>query len=131
MPSATRKRTYIYNQHQEEPFRGVTSAEEGNLPAAHAITSIKKVIRIRYENGVWYLDLNDGTAETVLTGAYYTPQFRVRAISIKDDDANVVFDTPESEGVIERFIFGLERAFEITRLHLGRLTTATDINLHG
>jgi len=132
MPSATYKRPYIHNQYQEEPFRGVTSAEEGGASPAHAVTSIKKTIRIRYVGTQWFLDLNDGSAESVLTGTYYDPLFRVRAASIKDDDGYIVFDTPDSEGVTERLGYGVDRAFEITRLHFGsRNTTATDINLHG
>ena len=131
MPSATYKRPYIRNHAQEEPFRGITSAEEG-LAVLPALTSIKKTIRIRSVGGQWWLDLNDGTAERVLTGTYYDPLFRVRAVSIKDDDGYIVFDTPDSEGVTERLGYGVDRAFEITRLHFGSAnTTARDINLHG
>ena len=136
MPSATFAQPYIYNQHQEEPARGVTSAEEGAASAVHAVTQFKKTIRLRYVDSRWWLDLNDGSDEAVLADQNrYTPMFRVKAISVKDTDTtgvDVVFEEPGSEGVVERFIFGLDRPFHVTRLHLGSAAmTATDINLHG
>jgi len=137
MPSATFQRPYIHNKLQEEPARGMTSADEGVGPAVHSITSIKKTVRL-YKNiqGLWVLDLHDGTAPAVLANqAAYDPQFRVCAISVKDTDdtgVTVIFDEPDSWAVIERFIFGVDRAFNVTRVHIGTTAmTATDINLHG
>ena len=136
MPSATLKPPYLHNVSQEEPNRGVTSAEEGTAPAVHAVTQFTKTYRIRKTGDGWWLDKNDGTDEALLTDqTRYTPDFRVRSMSVKDTDTTgvmVVFDEPRSEGVVERFIFGIDRPFHVTRIHIGSAAmTATDINLHG
>lgn len=113
---------------QKQAFIGQNS--ESGSAAERVITQVRKCVTLTKATG-WTADLHDGVTPAAVTTAYY-PDFRVRAIGIVGAaNASVKFDLPDSDGITDNFIPGIEKPYWITSVDLSSATTATVIHLWG
>lgn len=116
---------YVHNNLQTEIYLGGTGMTTPG-DAQKLITQGKRVHKVYYENGNWYVDKNDSKAPTVIT-TRYDPPFRVRFVKVYRENGqletemcmNIVYDTPASEMCSDNFAVGTMHPMWITRLHVG------------
>lgn len=132
-----RKDPYLHGAGQEEIYGGGVGQETPG-DAQKLVTQGKKVYTLTYANGVWTLDKNNGT-DAILVADYYNPDFRVRFLKVWATDvqagdlanAQMEYDTPQSEHVIDYWQVSVMHKIWITRVYLGANTTQGIISLVG
>lgn len=115
------------NGKAQQVFPGSTGQETPG-EAQKLLTQGKRVFTLRHD-GAWHLDRNiEGEPEHLITGAYFDPQFRVRAFKLYHSRVieatpilfgQIVYDTPSSHHVVDNFATGVLQQIWITRLYLG------------
>jgi hypothetical protein len=119
------KDPYIHLVTQEEMYiQGV--GQETAVVATQLVTQGKKIYTLTHTNGSWILDKCDGSTPAAVSGDY-TPPFRVRYLKCwgqTEQSADLtnfcmVYDIPQSEGVVDYWAVGIMHKIWITRLHLG------------
>lgn len=133
------KDPYIHDVKQEEMYSHGVGQETPGI-AMQLVTQGKKVVTLTYDSQAqdWILDKNDGTTPTHINGDY-DPDFRVRYMKVWGNDGSndyqnmsMVYDTPQSENIVDYWAVGVMHKIWITRLHLAdRSTTAGIISLIG
>lgn len=112
---------YIHNKSQQQCFLGNTGQETPG-EAQKLITQAKRVYNL-WHDGTWHIDYNiEGQGAQIITTAYFTPLFRVRAFKLYIDSTTlfgrIAYDTPESQHALDDFATGVLQQVWITRLHL-------------
>ena len=121
----------FYNSNQKNrpqtPFVEETGSDSEKLatPIFRCQTLIKS-------GSDWFYKDHVTGAPVAITNGQYDPAFRVRVLSIVGSAAaNVHFDLPITNDIIESLTPGVDKCFHVTRVHLDAFTTATRINLFG
>jgi len=116
------KDPYIHDTTNQEAFLGSSGTETGDQ-AVKLLTQAKRVYNLRHENAGWVLYKNDGSIGVSISGAHYTPDFRVRAIKLFSGTNNsfmrIVYDVPQSTLAQDTMATGVLHPLWITRLHTG------------
>jgi hypothetical protein len=94
--------------------------------AERAVMRAVGSVRVYYTGGKWYKQI-DGTSTEITVE--YVPTFAVRAICLKNA-AQVHFDMPASENVVDTFASGVLHPVQVTKLYLDVNTTVTSINFY-
>ena len=131
----TNKPPYVYLPKQTEACQTASGVDTpGN--AQKAITQFTRQVQL-WQDGTWYVDLNEEGNKQVITGDSYKPNFHVKGFKIYVDSqtlfADWIYSTPFSSKIIDSWATGIVHPGHITRVWTadGSMTAGIKISLFG